>query len=73
MSKFYYFLTQKQIFLIKKTYKHKKLQLGNECLNKLLTQSLSESRDNIKELDKDKTKKPKKSLYNSSNGKWKLY
>jgi hypothetical protein len=69
MNKFYSFLTQKQLNLLKKIYKQKKMKIGNGSLNNLITESYDHSKSNeAKEIRDNKTAK-KKSAYASSLGK----
>jgi hypothetical protein len=69
MNKFYTFLTQKQLNLLKKIYKQKKMKIGNGSLNNLITESFDKSHSNeIKEIKENKPKR-KKSGYASSLGK----
>ena len=70
MNKLYTFLTQKQLNLLKKIYKQKKMKIGNESLHNLITESYDNSKSNdLKELKENKTIKQKKSAYASSIGK----
>lgn len=69
MNKFYFFLTQKQLTLLKRVYKQRKMKIGKAAPVDFVSDSLSHSKSPESALPlEDKPKKLKRSGYGSSQG-----
>lgn len=70
MTKFHFFLTQKQLSLVKRVYKQRKMKIGQAGGAHLVSQSgsRSQSPEPLEERKEERSKKLKRSGYGSSQG-----